>query len=310
MKRIVSVSIGSSSRDKRVETEILGEKYIIERIGTDGDIKKAIEMIEKLDGKVSAFGMGGIDLYLSAGADRRYVIREAKPLMKAARKSPIVDGSGIKNTLERKAIEFLNHNNILDLKGKKVLVTSAADRYKMAETFIECGSEVVIGDLIFALGMPMPIRSLKTFSRIANIAIPIVSKLPFEVLYPTGEKQKDANCEKFAKYYDEVDIVAGDYHYIKKYMPVDMRGKVIITNTVTSEDLQTLQDRGVKLLITTTPEWDGRSFGTNVMEALLVSASGKLPEELSEEEYYKILDKLDFKPRIEFLNVNNKGTAV
>ena len=40
MKRIVSISIGSSSRDHRVETEILGEQFQIERIGTDGDIKK------------------------------------------------------------------------------------------------------------------------------------------------------------------------------------------------------------------------------------------------------------------------------
>ena len=43
MKHIVSISLGSSSRDKRVETEILGQPIVIERIGTDGDQKKARE---------------------------------------------------------------------------------------------------------------------------------------------------------------------------------------------------------------------------------------------------------------------------
>ena len=73
---MVSISLGSSQRNNRVETEILGEKFIIERIGTDGDMVKAIGLIRELDGKVDAFGMGGIDLYITAG-QRRYA-RDAK----------------------------------------------------------------------------------------------------------------------------------------------------------------------------------------------------------------------------------------
>ena len=41
MKRAVSISIGSSKRDKAVEVELLGEKVIIERVGTNGDMEKA-----------------------------------------------------------------------------------------------------------------------------------------------------------------------------------------------------------------------------------------------------------------------------
>ena len=62
MKRAVSISIGSSKRDKAVEIELLGEKVSIERIGTDGDMEKAAQMYRELDGKVDAFGVGGADL--------------------------------------------------------------------------------------------------------------------------------------------------------------------------------------------------------------------------------------------------------
>lgn len=302
MKTIISISIGSSSRDKKVETEILGEKYIIERIGTDGDIKKAIEMIKQLDGKVDAFGMGGIDIYLSGVSKKRYVIREALPIRDAAKVTPLVDGTGLKNTLEKKAILYLQENNIIDLRGKKVLVTCAADRYKMAEGFIECGSEVVLGDLIFALGLPFLIKSMKGFKRVAAIAMPIVSRLPFEMLYPTGDKQKENDKAKFSRFYEKPDIIAGDFHYVKKYMPSDMSGKIVVTNTVTAEDVEMLKSAGVKMLITTTPDLDGRSFGTNVMEAILVAASGKKPDELTEKDYYELIDKLGFTPRVEHLN--------
>ena len=41
LKRAVSISIGSSKRDKAVVIDLLGEKVTIERIGTDGDMEKS-----------------------------------------------------------------------------------------------------------------------------------------------------------------------------------------------------------------------------------------------------------------------------
>jgi hypothetical protein len=58
MKHVVSVSLGSSSRDKRVETRILGEPFIVERIGTDGNLARFRALVEYLDGRVDAIGMG------------------------------------------------------------------------------------------------------------------------------------------------------------------------------------------------------------------------------------------------------------
>ena len=59
MKRAVSISIGSSKRDKAVEIEILGEQVRIERIGTDGDMEAAARLFKEMDGEVDAFGLGG-----------------------------------------------------------------------------------------------------------------------------------------------------------------------------------------------------------------------------------------------------------
>ena len=107
---------------------------------------------------------------------------------------------------------------------------------------------------------------------------------------------------KYVKYFQNVDIVAGDYLAISQYMPQDMEGKIIITNTVTSSNVEDLKKRGVSYLITTTPELNGRSFGTNVFQATLLAISGKSPQELNPEDYLKLIEKIGFKPRIEKLN--------
>ncbi|MCX7682555.1 MAG: quinate 5-dehydrogenase, partial [Anaerolineae bacterium] len=61
MKRAVSISLGSSTRDKKVTLTLLGQEITLERIGTDGDVAQAIRLYRELDGKVDAFGVGGID---------------------------------------------------------------------------------------------------------------------------------------------------------------------------------------------------------------------------------------------------------
>jgi hypothetical protein len=66
--------------------------------------------------------------------------------------------------------------------------------------------------------------------------------------------------------------------------------------------VEDLKKRGVSYLITTTPELNGRSFGTNVFQATLLAISGKSPEELNPEDYLKLIEKIGFKPRIEKLN--------
>ena len=289
MKHIMSVSIGSSKRDHKIEMEILGEKFIVERVGTDGDIKKAIDIIKEMDGKVNAFGMGGIDLYVCIG-NKRYTIKDAIPIANAARISPIVDGSGLKNTLERKVIDYLIREKNVDFSNKKVLLVCGMDRFGMAESMENAGCDLVLGDLIFALGLPFPLKSLKGLNIIASIIAPIVCRLPFSMLYPTGEKQEKTDL-RFRRFYDQADIIAGDFHFIKRHLPPEIPGKIILTNTVTIDDVAMLTQRGAKMLITTTPELGGRSFGTNVMEGVLVSIADKDYKTLTPSDYNELLDK-------------------
>ncbi len=300
MKKVVSVSLGSSKRDHAAEVELLGQKFSISRVGTDGDFTKAEEILRRLDGEVSAIGLGGIDLYLYAG-DKRYRVRDGVRLAKAVKQTPVVDGSGLKNTLERETIDYLKAEG-MPLAGKKVLMVSAVDRFGMAQALAAAGCDMIFGDLIFGLNVPIAIRSFRTFNVLAKILLPIVVRLPFKILYPTGEKQDKESKSKNARYYQEADIIAGDYLFIRKFMPAKMMGKWILTNTVTKEDVDDLRRRGVKYLITTTPEFDGRSFGTNVMEALFVAILNKPLAEITSADYLELIRGLSLKPRIERLN--------
>jgi hypothetical protein len=298
MKRAVSISIGSSKRNKAVEVELLGEKVLIERIGTDGSMEKAAQMYRELDGKVDAFGVGGTDLGLTV--DKRwYPLHSVKSMVRYVKQTPLVDGSGLKNTLERRVVPFMETKIDGHIKEKKVLMTTGVDRWGMSESFDQAGYDMVLGDLMFALGIGIPIRSLAGLKRVAAIMIPIAGRLPFEWVYPTGEKQ-EKRIPKWEKYYQWANVIAGDCHYIKRHMPDRLEGRVVVTNTTTQEDVELFRQVGIKYLVTTTPVLEGRSFGTNMMEAALVAVSGK-GRKLSYAEYDELLARLGMEPQVQDL---------
>lgn len=301
MKRAVSISIGSSKRNKAVEVTLLGEKISIERIGTDGDMQAAALKYKELDGTVDAFGVGGADLEVVADG-KHYPFHSVTPIVRFVKKTPIVDGGGLKNTLENKAPAFLDKNigDYINSRGRKVLVAVGVDRWGLSQAFADAGYETVFGDLMFGLDIPIAIHKISQLKTVAALLMPIAGRLPFAWIYPTGEKQ-EKRTPKWGKYYAWATVIAGDCHYIKRFMPDDLTGKVIVTNTTTTEDVAEFKKAGVKYLITTTPVLEGRSFGTNMMEAALVAVSGK-GRPLTWPELSDMLDTLGFEPQLQELN--------
>ncbi len=270
MKHVVSVSTGASSRDTDQTIDLLGERVHIERRGTDGDLKRAAEIIRALDGKVGAFGLGGMDLYVYAGG-KRYPIRDAQRLAKHAKVTPIVCGAGLKNTLERIVVENLDER--IRWRGKRVLMVSAVDRFGMAEALDAAGADALYGDAIFALGLPWPIRNLGALRRAARLLLPGVLALPIGWIYPQGEQQERSASQSHSRYFRWAEVVAGDWHYIRRYA-ASLTGKTVLTNTTTPDNVEWARARGATRLITTTPRFGGRSLPTNLLEAAFVALAG------------------------------------
>jgi hypothetical protein len=299
MKRAVSVSLGSSKRDKSVEIELLGEQVRIERIGTDGDMEKAAQLYKELDGEVDAFGVGGADLGVLVD-QKWYPLYSVQPMVRFVNKTPLVDGAGIKNTLENGLASYIDTHIGDYVQEKKAFITLGADRWGLTTSFLDAGYECVFGDLMFGLGLPFAIHSASSLKTLAAIVMPIAGRLPFEWIYPTGEKQ-EVRDPKWEQYYLWGNVIAGDCHYVKRHMPNRLEGKVIATNTTTPEDVELFRSMGVKYLVTTSPVMDGRSFGANMLEAALVAVSGK-GRVLKNEELKELLDELSIESQIQELN--------
>lgn len=69
---------------------------------------------------------------------------------------------------------------------------------------------------------------------------------------------------------------------IRQHIPDDLTGKIIVTNTTISKNVEELKHRNLHILVTVTPRLEGRSFGTNVMEATLLALMDKRESDVTE----------------------------
>ena len=299
MKRAVSISIGSSKRDKSVEIDLLGQRVRLERIGTDGDMEKAARLFQELDGKVDAFGVGGADLGVLVEG-KFYPLYSVQSMVRFIKHTPVVDGAGLKNTIEAQLAQFIDERLPGRLPLKRALITTGADRWGMTTSFLSAGYECVFGDLMFGLGLPIRLHSAAAIKRLAALVMPIAGRLPFAWIYPTGEKQEERK-PKWEGDYAWASVIAGDVHYIKRHMPQFLAGKVVATNTTTDEDVDLFRRAGVASLVTSTPRLEGRTFGTNVMEAALVAVAGE-GRALTHDELAELIVRVGMEPQLQQLN--------
>ena len=301
------MSLGSSRRDHSVRATLFGRDMEVARRGCDGDMDRAIALVAELDGKVDAIGLGGLDVYLFIRGER-YVIADGMRLMQAATRTPVTDGSGCKRYLEPAAVRWLTAHGPVALAGAKVLMVSALDRFGMAEALTEAGCAMTYGDLMFAAGVPYAIHSLDELAEIARKMAREMVKLPIHMIYSVGASQEAAPEARFPEAYLDADVIAGDFLFIRRFLPPDgLDGKAVLTNTTTAADRELLRARGVRYVITTTPLLAGRTFGNNVMEAALCAAFNKVPEELTPDDFGAALRAADYRPAVIDLASGQQG---
>jgi len=161
---------------------------------------------------------------------------------------------------------------------------------------------LTIGDFMFALALAIAVKGLSKVRVLAGILLPIITNLPFTWFYALGSAQDKQPEPKWEKYYKKAAVLGGDFIQIRQYMPDDLTGKIVVTNTTTTKNVEELKKRNLHILVTVTPRLEGRSFGTNVMEATLLALMDKPQFEVTDADFLDLIERIPLEPNIEILN--------
>ena len=303
MKKIISISLGPSKYDYELETEFLGQEFIIRRIGTDGSRKKAAEKLLEYDKEADAIGIG--DIKPSSSFVSSYLTRKHDDKIEALGKriqTPVTTGSALRDVSLEWSLRCVDQKFGDYFKNAKVLFLSGIRSYKIAKVMAEYTDNLTFADPVLENGISKFIHSIKGLEQYAKGTHDILEWLPSKRLTSSVVPLKKWNNYILSKAMQKATVIVVPGHkfhdYLKDTSIEELGGKTIITSTAYDERIEFLKARGVNIVIDTTPKILERVVAPNVIEALILAALEKQSNSVHPDDLLEIISMQKMDPRV------------
>lgn len=298
MKNVIGVSLGARSQDFEFATRFLGHRMTVRRIGADRSTERAARLLRHWETRADAIGLGVANNGRAAlgGADDEAGARLAHlvtrvPVSTGARLGEIF----LEWALRRTQIRLGNYFN-----NTKVLFFSGAADYKLAMSMSEYTDNLQFADPVRRLGIPKLLTSLDALAAYTRGAHYVADWKPRKL--PAAPVLKLWSNHVLRKAMASATVVVAPVHELDDFGLEELAGKTIITSTVNDERIAQFRDKGVHMVIDGAPFMAGHVLGPHLLDAMIVAATGKAPDELLEDDYLDIITELQLEPRIVYPN--------
>jgi len=280
VKQVISINFGNSKDDYEFETEFLGQQFNIRRIGVNSDMEKAASLVLQWDKKAHAIGIDNIKFPYSIGP-KALVSKHDEKIKHLGEKieTPVTTGNALRDVSFEWALRFIDHKFTDYFKNAKVLFLSGMIHYKMAKVMEEYTENLTFADPLFENGISKFIHSVKNLESYADGTSELLEWLPTKRLASSVVPIKIWNRFILRKAMQKASIIVVPYNNFYDYLQdttlEELGGKTIITSTAYDERVEFLKERGVDVIIDTTPKILQKVVGPNVIEALILAALEK-----------------------------------
>jgi len=311
VKQIVSISLGSSETDYEFKTEFLGQNFFVRRFGTDGDLEKAAEMLLQWDKEADVIGLGNIKFPYGLGP--RYLTRKHEDKLSklgAQIQTPVTVGSSLRDVSFEWCLRFIQYKFDNYFNNARVLFLSGMNNYSIAKVMSEFTDNLTFADPILENGIAKFINSIKDLKLYAQGAHEILQWVPSKRLSKSVVPLKAWNEYILKKAMQKANIIVVPsykfYDHLEKTSLEELGGKTIITSTAYDDRIAFLKERGVDVVIDTTPKILERVVAPNVLEALIISALGRKRDQIRKDDLLEIISTQKMDPRVVYPSGNPK----
>ena len=255
MKKVVTVTLGSSKQDFEFETDFLGERFAVKRMGADGDHRKAWEMLRRQQASADAMGVGETSDHYHVGL-RTIVNRETEKLTKVVTRVPVTTGATLRRLLQVRAVRHVQKELGNYFNNNLVLFLSGMRNYEIAVALSDYTKNLSFADPVFQTGSPLLLGSLAQLELYARGNELVAGQKPFRLLEKSLAGLKNM---RVANAMAKSHLIVGTFGEIKAIGTVaNLEGKTLITSAVHDDQLAFYKQCKVNLVIDVTPNLFGR----------------------------------------------------
>jgi len=307
-KWILVIHPGSGNRAETLSC--LGQPVTVRRVGCEGSIDQALALVVEHDGVADAIALEGIAARLQLGSMRAWHETGSR-IVRAAKRTPVVDGSGVRASVERWGVVLAERAEPGLLSNKRVLMVPGLNHAGLAEALGRRSAELRYADPMLFLGLPTATGSAGgAIARPAVAAtLGLLRRAALGRLLHTPERGRPRRARSWFRW---ADVLAGEASTIRGYAPDSLAGKTVVMEFADEVDIEDLRHRGVSVAVTLMPALEGNgtlgSRPASTLEALLVACRRHPQIPLTEDTYLNMISELEWTPAVRFLQ--HQGSRV
>jgi predicted amino acid dehydrogenase len=299
MKTVISISLGSKKQDFEFTTTFLGQKMRVQRVGTNGSTATAAKLLRHWESRADAIGLGVVKDSYRIGA-QRLIDKDTSRLSRVVTRVPLTTGARMADIFLEWAVRHTQNELGHYFDNANVLFFSGMANYKLAMSMSEYTTNLQFADPLLQLGVPKLLTSLDALGLYASGMHYVSDWTPPRVIPAVLLKQWTRFV--LGKALAKAAMVVAPVHELDDFGLEELAGKTIITSNVNDERLARFKDKGVNMVIDGAPVLGGHVLGPEMLDAMIIAATGKAPEDIFEEDILEIITSLDMAPRLLYPN--------
>lgn len=302
MKTIASISLGSSDEDYTVEAHFLGEAVKVIRLGADGDLEKAGQLLENVRAQADAIGLSIPDTaHSTLPASRR---AQFTYLKQRAPEACIGTGEDLRGLLQEWAVRHVQTTLEHFFDNARVLILDGRSRYPIARALHEHTDNLSFANPWLDFGLPRMLTSIEQMNTYSELAGALLERpatqwvrrtVAHSPLWQLGKPLADGALHHAIA---ESHVIVASPNHLQSLEDTDLDGKTIMTSRVTDKTLAWMKAHKVAMVVDDSPWLNGRPVGVNVLEALICATTSRSPEQLSDDDYLQAIRATGIEPRI------------
>lgn len=304
MKRIIQISLGSSLDDYEFETKFLDQSFNVQRFGTDGDVDQASDLLLQWNKNADAIALGSVGLTNATGSKAGPNKALAKLLKLGSQlQTPVTSGDTLRRVGHEwslRHIQFKFGNNYFN--NARVFFFSGVTSLSIARLMAEYTENLRFADLLLESGVPKFINTLKDLNLYAAHLRRALNWIPGKDFVASSEPVRSMADYHMRQAIQDSHILVVPHAYFFKFLDPytieDLSRKTVITAAAFDDRVDYLKDKGVSVIIDTTPKLLENVVGVSALEALLTAAFDIDQGEGREDELLEIISNLEMEPRV------------
>jgi predicted amino acid dehydrogenase len=297
---IVNVSLTGSDRDYDEQVTFLEHDFRVVRMGTNGDVPAAEELVQKWAGEAAAIAVTGIREARATGlydGDLRAIER----VMGAATTVPITNGHALRDVLQEWAIRHVQTELPGYFSNARTVILGGVNHDRTTRILREFTQNLEFADPMLRWGVPDLIDDNRVLGAAASVGLWPLRRLPGQVraqVEAPGQAVSHAMARKAAR---DCDVVVATYDELTGFGLEDLAGKTVVTSAISEDRLAELAGRGVDMVLDATPQPFRVTITPAVLEAMMLAIASD-PGRLTDDDLLHMIVSAGLEPRVLYPN--------